>query len=83
MADDPTADGIKQQARGREACPHCGDDTGTCVTLRCSKCERLLCSRQVTPVLPANPFYPYKHREGGHTCGPVHPVLLPPADGPR
>ena len=58
-------------------CPHCGDETGTCTTLRCLRCERLLCSRQVTPVLPANPFYPYKHRAGAHDCGPAQPVLLP------
>ena len=62
------------------ACPHCGDESGTCLTLRCLRCDRLLCSRQVTPVLPTNPRYPYKHRERGHACGPVQPVLLPPVE---
>ena len=70
----------RQQPAPVGECPHCGDETGTCITLRCLKCDRLLCSRQVTPVLPASPYYPYKHRASGHDCGPVQPALLPPGE---
>ncbi len=69
--------GRQQQQSPQHACPHCGDETGTCTSLRCLKCEQLLCSRMVTPVLPTSPYYPFKHRVRGHTCGPVQPLLLP------
>jgi hypothetical protein len=68
-----------QQQRSDVECPHCGDDSGTCHAMRCLKCEALLCSRCVTPVLATHPYYPYKHRVRGHWCGPVQPMLLPPA----
>ncbi len=66
----------EQKPRGGE-CPHCGGDTGECISMRCLKCEALLCSRGVTPVLASSPYYPNKHRVRGHTCGPVQPLLLP------
>jgi hypothetical protein len=70
-------DAGQQQQFPKDSCPHCGDQTGTCIALRCLKCEQLLCSRMVTPVLPTSPYYPYKHRVHDHTCGPVQPLLLP------
>ena len=58
-------------------CPHCGDDSNTCVSMRCLRCAAVLCSRLVTPVAPESPFYPYKHRVSAHNCGPAQPMLLP------
>jgi hypothetical protein len=72
-------DTTAQQPQSPEnECPHCGDTAGICIAMRCLKCETMLCSRAVTPVLATHPFYPYKHRVHGHWCGPVQPMLLPP-----
>ncbi len=46
----------------RDVCQHCGDEEGNCVSMRCLRCEALLCSRSVVPALASNPYYPYKHR---------------------
>ena len=43
----------QQQSEGE--CPHCGNDSGDCLSMRCLKCEALLCSRMVTPVLATHP----------------------------
>ena len=67
---------VPPDGKTETACPHCGDDSGTCVSLRCVGCGVLLCSRQVTPVLPENPFYPFKHLREGHACGPAVALLL-------
>ncbi len=61
-------------------CPHCEGGTGECVSMRCLKCDALLCSRCVTPVTDTHPYYPYKHRVHGHWCGPAQPMLLPPGE---
>ena len=73
-------DTAARQRRSGVECPHCGDDSGVCISMRCLRCERPLCSRQVTPVLAASPYYPHKHRVNGHDCGPVQPILLPAGD---
>ena len=67
---------VRPDGKTKTVCPHCGDDSGTCVSLRCNGCGALLCSRQVTPVLPSNPFYPFKHSREGHACGPIIALLL-------
>ncbi len=63
-----------------DECPHWGVDSGACHAMRCLKCETMLCSRMVTPVLATHPYFPYKHRVHGHWCGPVQPMLLPPGE---
>ncbi len=70
-------DTIAGQQQSEGECPHCGNDSGDCLSMHCLKCKALLCSRMVTPVLATHPYYPYKHRVHGHSCGPVQPMLLP------